>query len=279
MNSNVVKVDFVQQQIISEQGLALPSNWTMAQHEELFDRMAAVMTGCQWATGDGYNWLVEHGKSEDEIKSFLVKRNIKLKTAQIAGDIATRFPLSASAERPQFTFAKLVYMLEDHALADELLNRASREKLSVAKLKIEKDKALGTYAPPIDSHHTDIDDALAELLDGLPKKWADSVKGKIKALYRNLKKQYAIDLENAVNERVKQIKNEAEALKESIENERKELQIQRHGLRTLISKKEFRLIMGLLHPDKHSGDSDLPRYEKAFQALRHAEEMNPYWRV
>jgi len=257
---------------ITETGLAVKGGLSEAEHDEIASLLIRAEKGLQWAWGDWYNTIPKGDK-----QAYCEKLGVKFNTAMIYGAVAAKFP--------PLTRVKALTFRHYRILALEKLSDDQRETLirkaiegdidknvpwSAARLKKEREKLLGRLpeveGPPLDNH-------LDAILEELPKSASKKVKRGIEEEFKHLQASFNKEVEKRVSARMKEERRQLKELRAQLEDDRKRIRNASMKIDGLLTKTEYRKILGVIHPDKQPDERQKNEAFKIFNKL--AESVNP----
>lgn len=225
--------------------------------------LARIEHGMQWAIGDWYNAI----PWEDKEKA-CKKVGLNPKTAANYGTVCKVIQLSLRSENLTFEHHKiLAIQLLSNTQRKNLLEKASKNGWTNGRLKKERDLVLGIEKKQISV--PSIDKQMEEVIEALPKQTPAKVKKTINQAYEDLKKRFNQEVEQEVRHRLKQEKTRIAKIESDADQKLKDASRIRAGVLSFMTVNEFKLILGVLHPDKEAPET---RKRKAFQIFKRLEE-------
>jgi hypothetical protein len=248
---------------IKENGLVLPVDYTEEEFFEVGRCLAIVEQGTQWAIGDWYN-SIPWGDKEAACKEV----RLGYETAKKCASICAIFPIVTRSNILGFAHHQLlaIQKLSDTQRA-ELLEKSSKNGWTAAQLRHERDRLLGR---PEKVAVLEFDDRLESLIKELPARVGPKVKGEIRKIYSDLKRDFVTVVERETQKRVQAERTRLLTVRKEIEEERERVIAMARGLTAVMTEEEYKLIRGLLHPDRHPENPE--RYGKAFEAFSRLEK-------
>lgn len=252
---------------IKENGLVLPVNFTEEEFFEAGRCLAKIEQGMQWAIGDWYN-SIPWGDKESACR----EAGLNYESARICSNVCAKFQNGRRIPNLSFGHHQSVISQEltDNKRVD-LLEKASKNGWSVARLRTERDQLLGR---PEKVAVLEFDQQVDSLLEELPLSVSKKAKNEVRKVYGDMKREFVSTVEKEVSKRLQIEKDKLLDIRKEIEEEQQRIKAVSQGLTAFMSQEEFKLIRGLLHPDRHSDESE--RYKRAFEIFNRLQStINP----
>jgi hypothetical protein len=263
-------------EILTNTGLRLPEHYTEDEFFAAGRFLASIERGSQWAIGDWYN-AIPWGDKEKACEV----AGLNYKTARDAGIVCAAFSDVVRNDICTFDHHRRLAIQD---LSTErragLLAKSAENGWTVARLVKERDALLGKVKK---DKGLSIDGTFEKVMDALPKSASTKVKKALEEVKKELQHDFSDQVIRVAKEKAK---DEIEAARAALERAKEteaaaaaaeeRFVAQARPLDGWMTKEEFQLIRGCLHPDQTPSDfadfeARKERYTKAFNIFMRME--------
>lgn len=262
--NELTKVEITKTGLVGVERLSETEFWEQGR------RLSRMEKGLQWAIGDWYN-SIPWGDKEAACE----KAGLTYVTARDYALTARQFELSTRVDILSFKHHRMV-SIDNLTNTDRyrLLKRAADAHWTSAKLRLERDIILGKAPPaPTQDFDKEVDNLESAVIDALPDDVSKTVVNKVKSglhkLAGGLKHEYAEAVEKSASAKAKIQRDNLKKAQQKADEKFDKAVKMKTGIKAFMTKDEFVLIRGCLHPDKNRN----PKSEEAFQIFNRLADV------